>query len=48
MQFFRFVGAWCYELSKSGILKFIGKGHLYVVLFLISWDGIVRFWSRLR
>ena len=46
MNFFRFVGACCNEPSKSGILKFIGKGCSYVVLSLISWDRLVRFGSR--
>ena len=39
MNFFRFVGACCNELSKSGILKFIGKGCSDVVLSVISWKG---------
>ena len=48
MKLFKFVGACFNELSKVGILKFICKGCSYVVLSLISSDGLVRLGSMLR
>ena len=42
------VGACSKDLSKSGKLKFIGKGCLYVVLSLISGNESVRLGNMCR
>ena len=47
MNLFKFVGAPCNELSKTGEVRLMGKGCSYVVLSLIS-DGMVRLGSMLR
>ena len=48
MKLFKFVGACVRELSKVGMLMFIGKGCSYVGLSLISVSGLVTLGSMLR